>query len=247
MLVRQNLIRRTANDMNAFSRNIHKISLMFLLFVFGGGVADSFGQNVGEGDSTIVFGEPYQPIVKTPDSLVMLTKDQLFYRPDVNWGFRINLSGFIDLSKVGMTRSRVGFGVREDSVGMTLSQMFITRVSRRDEGTSKSYFADRHYSEIVDDTSVITSTVRRDTIGIFLIIEYDKNEVWPQKDRENPGMSFDSSLVRRHFSAITTYGACWIHVHLSKTDSRGRDSTLFVDILNTFELIDPLPIAPRDR
>ncbi len=230
-------------------KDTHKLALVFLLFVFGGfdGIASSLAQDDHEHDKGNITGEPYKPTIKAPDSLVMLTRDKLYYRPDISWGFRLDLTGFNDLSKVGLTRSRVAFGVREDSVGMTLSQLFITKFSRKDEGTSSGYFSDKRYADIVVDTAVITGSIRRDTLGIFQIIEYDKNEIWPQKDRENPEMSFDSFLVRKHFSAITSYGETWLHLHLSKTDYRSFDSTIFVDILATFELIDPLPLSPKQR
>lgn len=231
-------------------RNIHRSTLLLLLLIFCGlgglnGVAISSEQDDHKHDKGGITGEPYKPTLRPPDSLVMLTKDKLYYRPDIRWGFHLDLTGFNDLSKVGLTRSRVAFGVREDSVGMTLSQLFITKFSKKDEGTSSGYFSDKRYADIVTDTAVITSSVRRDTLGIFQIIEYDKNEIWPQKNRENPEMSFDSFLVRRHFSAIMSYGETWLHLHLSKTDYRSFDSTMFVDILATFELVDPLP--PRQR
>ncbi len=195
---------------------------------------------------------PVVTIRKTPDTgFPMFKGDEVFYRPDKDWGFKLNLKGFNDLRKKVSGMTIVGFGVREDSVGLTLAHLYVHSMGKTDSITTAEFYANRLYEAIGGDTTVVLSTVAQSKKYGFETLEYDRIEVWPQPDPNNPGKMFDSTLIRHHMNAITTYRNSWIELHLSKTEYHPADSTVFNDLLNTFEITEnfkrkrPVPIKVK--
>ncbi len=172
----------------------------------------------------------------------MFTGDEVFYRPGRKWGFKLNLSGFSDLRQKVSGLTIVGFGIREDSVGLTLAHLYVNSMSKDDSLTTPQYYANRLYESLRDDTTVLLNSVLQGQEYGLETIEYDRIEVWPQPDPNNPGKMFDSTLVRRHLNAITTYRNSWIELHLSKTDYLEADSSVFDDLLKTFSITED--VAP---
>ena len=195
---------------------------------------------------------PVVSIRKTPKSgFPMFKGDEVFYRPDKDWGFKLNLKGFNDLRAKVSGMTIVGFGVREDSVGLTLAHLYVHSMGKNDSLTTAHFYLNRMYEEFGSDTTIVLSTVAQSKKYGFETLEYDRIEVWPQPDPNNPGKMFDSTLVRHHMNAITTYRNSWIELHLSKTEYHPADSTVFNDLLNTFEITEdfkrkrPIPVKPK--
>jgi len=192
---------------------------------------------------------PVVSIRKTPETgFPMFKGDEIFYRPDKDWGFRLNLKGFNDLRRKVSGMTIVGFGVREDSIGLTLAHLYVHSMGKNDSITTPQFYANRLYEEFGADTTILLSTVTQSKKFGFEILEYDRLEVWPQPDPNSPGQMFDSTLIRHHMNAITTYRNAWIELHLSKTEYRPADSTIFSKLLNTFEITEnfkrqrPVPV-----
>ncbi len=176
---------------------------------------------------------------------------EVFYQPNLAWGFKLNLAGFVNLSKSVAGRTIVGFGVREDSVGLTLAHLYINSFAKADTITTAKFYAGRLFKSLKDDTSLAISDLSRSSMLGFETISYDRIEVWPQPDPNNPGQMFDSTLVRRHFNAITAYRDSWIDIHLSKTEYQLTTPAVFTDILKTFEITENFerkkvqPVKPK--
>ncbi len=180
-----------------------------------------------------------------------LTGSEVFYQPNQAWGFKLKLAGFVDLRKSVAGRTIVGFGVREDSLGLTLAHLYVNSFAKGDSITTSKFYADRLFRSLKEDTSLTISDLSRKPMLGFETISYDRIEVWPQPDPNNPGKMFDSTLVRRHFNAITTYRDSWIDIHLSKTEYQATSEAVFTDILKTFEITENFerkkiqPIKPK--
>jgi hypothetical protein len=174
----------------------------------------------------------------TSSVLREFTGSEVFYRPTESWGLKLDLAGFHNLNSKVSGMTIVGFGVREDSVGLTLAHLYVNSFGKFDSVTTAKFYAGRLFKSLESDTTVVLGTLSRKVMYGFETVEFDRVEVWPQPDPNNPGKMFDSTLVRRHFNAITTYRNSWIDLHLSKTEYRPADSAIFTDLLRTFEITE---------
>ncbi|MBN4056717.1 hypothetical protein JYU19_00225 [bacterium AH-315-J21] len=164
--------------------------------------------------------------------------DEVFYRADKNWGFKLNLEGFNDLRQKVRGMTIVCFAVREDSIGVTIAHLFVNEFRSGDSLTTPQFYANRLFQKISRDTTIVNSVVTQKRKYGLEILEYDRIEVWPQPVPNSPGMMFDSTLVRHHVNAIATFKKSWIELHLSKTEYRPEDSAVFDDLLKTFEITE---------
>lgn len=181
------------------------------------------------------------------DTSRKFTGDEVFTLPELDWGFNLNLKGFVDLSETGKTETRAAFGVREDSTGITLAHLFINPFNVEDPDSTARNYANLKFRIARNDTNVIVTSVRRRPFEGFELLEYDRKEIWPQPDKNNPGKMFDSTLIRRHFDAIIIQSDRWINLHLSKTEFENIDKSFFTDFLATFKIVDPAPVSQEQK
>lgn len=172
------------------------------------------------------------------DTSRKFTGDEVFTLPELGWGFNLNLKGFVDLSAAGKTGTRAAFGVREDSIGMTLAHLFINPFNPELADSTARNLANLNFRVAREDTNVVRTSVRRRPYQGFELLEYDRREIWPQPDKNNPGKMFDSTLIRRHFDAIIVQSDRWIYLHLSKTEFENIDKSFFTDFLETFKIVE---------
>jgi hypothetical protein len=178
----------------------------------------------------------------------LLEGDELYYRAQYGWGYRINLAGFTDISARGPeTPDLLGFSYRSDTLGLTLAHLYIHEMKEEFAGKSITEVFELYSARALEDTAIIDSTIKRDIVGQLYTLEYARKETWPQNDPNNPGHLFDSLLIRQHCYAIALRERSWLNIHLSKTEYQPADSLIFVELLETLEFVDEVPAFQIDR
>lgn len=174
-----------------------------------------------------------------------LTGDELYFRAEFGWGYRINLNEFTDISSRGpKSADLLGFSYRSDSVGVTLAHLYIHSMTDEFKDKSITEVFDLYSERALKDTAIIPESVNKRIVGPLYTLEYARREIWPMPDPENPGEKFDSLLVRHHSYAIAIRDISWLNIHLSKTELQPEDSLLFANILETVTFVEDVPAFP---
>ena len=176
-----------------------------------------------------------------PQESVILRGDELHGRPDADWAIKLNLAGFKDETSLARRPWIVRFAVRDDSVGLTLAHVHQRQLRPEDSLLTIEEFVNSIYENIGKDSAVDITSMKQRKIHGLETIEYTKRELWPDVDPDDSTKSINKIIRRRHFNAYKLYKGMYVDVHLSKTEYLPKDSTIFTDIIKTFEIVDPAP------